>query len=119
MRTDPSRMGNEANRRHLERFKGRISCSFKDGDTVQRGFATNVSAGGLFLQSRAEMEPGTKLVLTLDREDGQPLVLTGKVARMRRSHRAAASVTQPGFGFALDSAPEDYFQFIMQLLENN
>jgi len=108
-------MASGREQRRFERFKDRVSCTFKLGETIHRGFATDLSAGGLFLQTRSKPDPDTKLVVNLDREGETPLAVTGAVIRLRRSHPGAVSVRQPGVGFAIDSAPEDYFQLIMKL----
>ena len=112
-------MASERNQRRFDRFRGRLSCSFQAGETTRQAFATNLSAGGLFLQTRTKLEPGTHLIVNLDREGEQPTVLTGTVARVRRAHPSVASVTHPGIGFAVDSAPEAYFRLVMDLLENS
>ena len=55
------------------------------------------------------------LVVNLEREGETPLAVTGAVIRLKRSHPGAMSITQPGVGFSIDSAPEAYFQLIMSL----
>jgi hypothetical protein len=65
--------------------------------------------------TRTKPDPDTKLVVSLDRESEAPLAVTGAVVRVKRQHPGAASITQPGFGLAIDSAPEVYFQLIMSL----
>ena len=84
-----------------------------------RGFVTNLSASGLYLQTRAKLESGTKLMIEVEANVDSQIVLTGTVARMRRSHRATTVIHQPGIGIELVSAPEAYFQLIMELLEFN
>ncbi|MBW2271956.1 MAG: PilZ domain-containing protein [Deltaproteobacteria bacterium] len=112
-------MASDEQRRRFERYRSRLSCSFRDGDTTYQAFATDLSAGGLFLQTRAAIKPGTKLVINIERDSDPPLVLTGTVARMRKSHRSAVAVTQPGFGFELESAPEAYFTLVMDVAGKN
>ena len=110
-------MSKDQNERRFDRVSGRFSCSLRHGDEQHRGFATNLSAGGLFLQTRAKFEPGSKLVLELDWRDGGKLTLTGSVARIQTPHRSTQVVSHPGVGFVVESAPEEYFQLVMGLYD--
>ena len=112
-------MGRESEMRRFDRFKGRLPCLFREGGKTHRAFATNLAAGGLFLQTRAKLEPGTRLLLEIERDDQPPLLLTGTIARMQASHPSAVAVTQPGVGFALETAPEEYFDLVMKLLKTS
>jgi Tfp pilus assembly protein PilZ len=110
----------KANDRRFERHRARIACRIKVGTEEQRGFVTDISAGGLFLETRRALDADTKLVLTLDlSDDSAPLVLMGHVARARRSHRSVASVVSPGIAVELESAPEAYFQLVLDLEREN
>jgi hypothetical protein len=108
-------MARNSEQRRFERYRGRLPCSFRDNGATHRAFATNFSPSGLLLQTRAKIPPGTKLVLDLERDDGPPVVVTGKVARMLSSHPSVTAVAQPGLGFELESAPELYFELMMAL----
>lgn len=80
-------MSKDQNERRFDRVSGRFACSIRQGDELHRAFATNLSAGGLFLQTRTEFEPASKLILELDWENGGTLTLTGTVARVQAPHR--------------------------------
>jgi hypothetical protein len=78
------------------------------------GFVTDVSPSGLFLQTRAKLVPGKQVIVDLD-WNGELVTLTGVIARVRKSNRSAAMVNASGFGFEIQSAPEAYYQMIMDL----
>ena len=105
--------------RRFDRYKGRLACVCREGEKAHRAFVTNLAAGGLFLQTRARLQPGSQLVLEIERDDKPPLQLTGTVARKQTSHPSAIAVTQPGVGFAIETAPEEYFDLVMKLLKSS
>jgi Tfp pilus assembly protein PilZ len=87
----------------------------RDGESEIRGFVTDVSANGVFVQTQNRPALGCKVVLTLECEGPHPLVLTGAVARVLKSHHAAGSVIQSGVGIQIESAPEEFFQLVNDL----
>ena len=108
-------MSKMQNERRFDRIGARFACALRSGDEEHRAFATNLSAGGLFLQTRAKFAAGDKLTLELDLPDGRKLTLTGSVARVQTPHRSTQAVSNPGLGFVVESAPEEYFQLVMGL----
>jgi hypothetical protein len=109
-------MENDRESRRFERYRGRLPCVVLDeSQESNKGFVTDLSANGLFLQTTQHLPNGTRVTLQLDL-DGQPtLTLLGCVARERKSHRTIGSVAYPGVGIKLDSAPEAYFQLMIDL----
>jgi len=75
---------------------------------------TDVSASGLFLQTLANLAGSAQLIIDID-WNGEHITLMGKVAHVRQSNRSATAVNTSGFGFHIQSAPEDYFRLIMEL----
>ena len=57
----------------------------------------------------------TAELLRLRPEKGGSIDLYGHVARLRKSHRGARVVRAPGFGVAIESAPEAFFALITDL----
>lgn len=106
-------------KRRFPRHAFRIPCTFRVGGDEGRGFVTDVSAGGLFLQTVTRVEPGLEVLLTLELHEGPPLQLHGVVARTRVGHRSAATVLRPGFGVHLDAAPEAWFQLVLSLCQRD
>jgi hypothetical protein len=102
--------------RRFCRYNSRIPCRLRRDGAVQIGFVTDLSASGFFVQTSAQLSPGSKLVLELDIEGTSSLHLDGLVVRTRKSHRAALSVaSQRGVGVKIESAPEEYFQLVLDL----
>jgi hypothetical protein len=102
------------NGRTFDRFRQRVSCVIRDGVSKHQGFVTDMSASGVFLQTRGRLSTGKQVVVDLD-FDGQTMTLTGEITRVRQSNRSAVQVSTGGFGLRIQSAPEAYFQLIMDL----
>ncbi|MFT5696783.1 MAG: Tfp pilus assembly protein PilZ [Myxococcota bacterium] len=103
--------------RQYRRHAWRLSCEFSSDTGAQRGFITNVSARGFFIQTRAKLEAGTEVVVVITSESSPPISVTGTVARSRRPHHSMASIEQPGLGVQIASATEDYYQLVLDLEE--
>jgi hypothetical protein len=101
-------------RRRFPRHPMRIPCRFRIGDRQGQGFVTDLSAHGLFLQTTTPLEDGAEIRLDLDPRRGPPLQLLGKVVRVRASHREALAVQRPGAGVRITSAPEAWFQLVLE-----
>ena len=108
-------MPSPLNRRKFERLQCRLPCVFRVEGVEHRGFVVDISANGLFLQTPVQTEPGTEITLTLETEDGAPFDVNGSVARAKKSHRGATSVLRGGFGVAVESAAEAFFQLVGEL----
>jgi hypothetical protein len=101
-------------KRQYRRHARRLFCSFRVAGSDSRGFITNISARGFFIQARNHPEPGGEVVVTIEGKDSDPIVVTGTVARMRKSHRAMANIVQPGIGILVNTAPESYYQLLLE-----
>lgn len=102
-------------KRRYRRHMRRLSCSYRVGGSEQRGFITNISARGFFIQSRSHAELGAEVVVTIEHEPTPPIIVNGTIARQRKSHRSMSNLEQPGIGVQIDSAPEDYYQLVLDL----
>ncbi len=107
-------MRDSNNQRSFDRIRQRVSCVIKDDTTEHLGFVTDVSPSGLFLQTRAKLVPGRQVIVDLG-WNGELVTLTGVIARVCKSNRSAAMVNASGFGFEIQTAPETYYQMIMDL----
>ncbi len=105
----------EPEQRKFRRETHRVPCELRFGGTDHRGFVLDISAGGLFVQTKATAPDGTEVQLVLRSPDRDPIHLTATVARTKTSHRAVAAVKTGGMGLQVDSAPEDFFQLGMEL----
>lgn len=104
-----------AERRRFPRQGFRLPCAFEAGEDRGRGFVTDVSATGLFVQTMHSVPAGAEVTLHLEPHDAPPLTLRGSVARARRGHRAATTVVRPGFGVRLEAPPETWFALLQTL----
>lgn|GEM_PF-3446231 len=108
--TDDEKKDQRQYRRHARR----LSCGFRVAGSENRGFITNISARGFFIQARNHPEPGGEIVVTIEDKGSDPIVVTGTVARMRKSHPSLSSIVQPGIGILVNTAPESYYQLILE-----
>jgi hypothetical protein len=107
--------GDEPDQRRFERSKVRIPCALELPESSHAGFVLDLSASGLFVQTSASAEEGTKVRLILREPGRDPIALEARVVRLRGSHRSVAAVRTGGLGFALSNAPEAYFQLLVEL----
>jgi Tfp pilus assembly protein PilZ len=105
--------------RQYNRHSRRIVCLFQLADGKQRAFISNISARGFFIQTRSRPEPGEEIMVTIEGENGDIMFLTGSVARTRRTHRAMSSIDQAGIGIEILSAPEAYYQMVLEFEEKD
>lgn len=102
-------------RRQFQREKHRISCEFKVEGHTHRGIVTDISARGVFVNSSHAPEDGVAIDLVLHEVGTGDIALRGRVSRLQASHRAAAAVVTGGFGVEVESAPENFFELLVQL----
>ncbi|MEM7408758.1 MAG: PilZ domain-containing protein [Myxococcota bacterium] len=102
--------------RRFERERIRIPGSVHCGGETLRGFVSNLSATGLFLETRSPAPPaGQDVRVELVRSENETFEILGRVARVVGGHRAAAPVARQGFGIALTSAPEAFYAWVAEL----
>ena len=106
----------EPDKRKFRREAHRVPCELRIGGRDHRGFVLDISARGLFVQTKATAPDGTEVQLVLRGPDRDPIHLTATVARIKASHRAVAVVKTGGLGLRVDSAPEDFFKLVMELV---
>jgi c-di-GMP-binding flagellar brake protein YcgR len=102
-------------RRKYRRHDRRLPCEYRIAGQEYRSFITDFSAGGFFIVSSLNIEPNTEILVTIELDPGISVVITGHVARRRSSHRSISVVNKAGLGVAIESAPEDYYQFVLDL----
>ena len=108
--------GMSGEKRTFKREKHRAGCEFHiNGGAMHAGIVADVSARGLYIQSSYIPEEGAFIELIVRQEGRGDFEICGHVARLRKSHRAATSVVQGGFGVEVESAPEGFFQLLIDL----
>jgi len=102
-------------RRKFDRAKLRVPCDVKIDGKEHKGFALDLSARGLFVQTTATARAGTEVRVRLRDPEHEPIELITKVARIRSSHRAVTVVQAGGLGLEVQSAPEGYFRMVLEM----
>jgi hypothetical protein len=104
-----------ADKRKYPRVKRRLVFEFRLSGAAYFGFTYNLSPMGVFVRAIRIPSPGTALAAELHLPDGRRIPLNGRVVRSYRAPTALARLVPSGFGMALSSTPEDYFQFLATL----
>ena len=104
-----------ADKRKFPRVKRRLMVEFRISGTPCIGFTLNLSPMGLFVRSIRIPTPGTTVAAELVLSDGRKIPLEGRVVRSYRAPTALARLVPSGFGMALSSSPEEYFQLLGSL----
>jgi Tfp pilus assembly protein PilZ len=109
--------GESEEQRNYRRHSSRLPCEFLCVGKKERGFITNLSARGFFIQSRTRLAQGEEVIVTIDDVPTPPIVVTALIARAKRVHPSTTAVEQPGIGVQIQSAPEDYYRLVLEIEE--
>ena len=105
------------NRRRFERHRHRVPCRLTQGGEASRGFVVDVSAGGLFVETKARYDPDTPVCLRIDPENRDPFEVMTRVRRKLDKHRDISAVeTASGLALVLDGSHEAYFTLLAELM---
>jgi hypothetical protein len=104
-------------RRSEQRVKRRLSCElFADGHRYQ-GIVVDLSATGLFLQTDAALDPGTRVDVLLKGSRFPEVIVRAVVARRRLTPTLLASIIHRGVGLRIVEAPEAYYEALREFDE--
>ena len=103
--------------RQYQRHPRRIACTFRAANANQRAFIINVSARGFFIETRVQPTPGEEILVSIELDRDAPICVAGSVARTRRPHRSTTMINKSGFAIKISSAPEAYYQMILEFGE--
>lgn len=102
--------------RVLERKKRRLPCSIRNQSQRFSGMVVELSATGLFLQTRARVDLGDDLELEVSVPcRAEPISLTVSVVREKRVPARLRSVAQGGIGTRILAAPEAFYEYLLSL----
>jgi len=104
-----------ADKRKFPRVKRRLVIEFRLTGSPYFGFTYNLAPLGVFVRSIRIPTIGTTVSAELHLPDGKRIPLHGRVVRSYRAPTALARLVPSGFGIALTSSPEEYFQFLAAL----
>ena len=101
--------------RKFKREKRRIPCEFRWDGRAHSALVTDLSARGLLVQSAVMPDDGAQIELILYDTTRGEVQVWGRVTRTKTPHRSIANVIPGGFGVAVESASEEFFQIIIEL----
>ncbi len=90
-----------------------MQCDGQD----HRAFILDLSPNGLFIQTPKAIDPGTEVSVQFRVPvEGTEIDLRAKVARSKRVPPRLATVTTPGIGLRISSAPAAYYEYLARLV---
>jgi hypothetical protein len=98
------------------RTKKRLACALVIDGNRLAGIVLDLSSSGLFVQTSANPNPGTRLDVELEipGEPERPR-LAARVARKKVVPPRLKGVVHGGVGLKIESAPESFFRYLAQL----
>ena len=102
-------------KRITQRKIRRLSITFSDGNTEYSGTSSDFSATGLFIRTRKALSPGTPIEMVAELDNNRRIPLTGIVVR---SIKTGIADFKNGMGIKLTSIPQEYQDFINELLRS-
>jgi len=102
-------------KRVFPREKLRAPCEFAAAGEKGTGFLLNISPRGMFLQTRTRLGPGTDLEIQVRDLGPVPFTLFARVVHRTHAHRATSPVETGGMGLEIVSAPEAFYQILLEL----
>ena len=103
-------------KRITQRKIRRLSIIFSDGKGEYSGTSSDFSATGLFIRTRKAISPGTTLAIVAELDNNRKIDLTGIVVR---SIKTGIADFKNGMGIKLTSIPQEYQDFINELLRSS
>jgi len=85
-------------RRATARYSTRFAVRFGTVDEFKREYATNISAGGLFIRTEAPPDMNAVIVVVLELPGGTPVEAKAMVVHRVTAEDAARLETEPGVG---------------------
>ncbi len=97
-----------------DRTKKRLAMHFStaDGALPRAGCTLDLSAGGLFLNTRAKLPRGSHVLGRLSLPNGRQAEVHGIVAWARETPHALNAIARGGLGLKLVWADSTYFEFL-------
>jgi Tfp pilus assembly protein PilZ len=102
-------------KRITQRKIRRLSITFSDGKSEYSGTSSNFSTTGLFIRTRKALSPGTPIEMVAELDNNRRINLTGIVVR---SIKTGIADFKNGMGIKLTSIPQEYQDFINELLHS-
>ena len=100
-------------RKKIRKIKRR-PITFSDGNVEYPGTSSDFSSTGLFIRTRRACRPGTSLSMVLEVGENRSIDLKGIVVR---AIKTGSIVFKNGMGIQLTDIPQDYEDFIAELIK--
>ena len=105
--------GDEGDRRGTTRKFRRVSCEIELEGKVHSGVIHNLSPQGLFVTTRFEASPGTRITVRVRCPGGEIWEILATT--VRSDDGAQALVSRRGLGLLIEEAPLGFHEFIAGL----
>ncbi len=102
-------------RRAARRRRAEIPGSFQIDEFATAGITSDVSPGGLFVRTTRPPSVGSIITAGLRPRNRPPIVLRGKVVRVRAAQTVLPNSLPAGFAIRVLEATEEYNQFLAQI----
>src|SRR5262249_21759632 len=102
-------------RRQHERVLVDLEVDYRCKDTFLFAYITDISAMGIFVQTRSPEHPGTRLNLRFSTPQGETMELEGEVIWVNACRRGAAN-SNPGMGIQFVDLTDAQRQRLTQLV---
>jgi hypothetical protein len=99
-------------RRGHPRVQRRLPCTLLVDGCVHRSSLWDLSAGGFFVATGAELHPGAGGVVAFDTPEGERFVLEVSVPHERRIARSLAGLLGSGVGLCVEGPPPAYLRWV-------
>lgn len=101
------------------RFRQRLPCQLRAGQSAFAGMVLNLSRGGLFVQTTAGVRPGQAVRLELSLGPHGAIPIEGRVVWRRVVASQLRTVMAGGFGLRIRSAPKPYLEYLEGLAQGD
>jgi hypothetical protein len=102
----------ELERRDFPRARQRLPCSLLIGERCHPATVRNFSASGFFVETDADLNLGTGVIVTISGPDGERFLLETYVPRNPTLLRQHPEMVQCGVGLQVEDPPDAYLRWI-------
>ena len=101
-----------AERRKNTRSKRRLTARIETPEGTFSGIVRDLSANGLFVQTRVSLKPGQKVHVELREADGPEIAISAKVVRRYVVPSRLASIASSGVALGIEKPSEAFLQLV-------
>ncbi|MBW2396975.1 MAG: PilZ domain-containing protein [Deltaproteobacteria bacterium] len=101
-----------AERRKDARSKRRLTAHIETPEGTFSGIVRDLSASGLFVQTRVSLKPGQKIRVELRESDGREFAISAKVVRRYVVPSRLSSIASSGVALQIEKPSEAFLQLV-------